>query len=182
MSNTLILYSSVHGHTHKICDRLQQHLTQLGETVTLSTIADAPSLDAYDKVLIGASIRHGKHNPAVIAYVNEHKDELDAKDNGFFSVSLVARKPMKNTADTNPYMQAFLTQVNWQPKLLEVFGGRLNYQGYGVMDRNIIRFIMWITKGPTDANVDIDFTDWDKVERLAQRFHGDITASSEQAA
>ncbi|MGI2259007.1 menaquinone-dependent protoporphyrinogen IX dehydrogenase [Shewanella sp. GXUN23E] len=171
MSKTLILFSSVHGHTYKICERLKQHLSELGERATLCSLDQAPDLAGFDKVLIGASIRHGKHNPAVLAYVNANKEALDSKVNGFFSVSLVARKPMKNTPETNPYMQAFLNQVSWQPRMLEVFGGRLNYGGYGVMDRNIIRFIMWITKGPTDPKVDIDFTDWDKVADLAERFH-----------
>ncbi|BDM65510.1 oxygen-independent protoporphyrinogen oxidase HemG [Shewanella sp. NFH-SH190041] len=170
MSNTLILYASVHGHTEKICRYMAKQLTAMGDNVTVSHLTDAPTLTGFDKVLIGASIRHGKHNPAVQAYIAAHQHELESKANGFFSVSLVARKPLKNTPETNPYMQAFLAQINWQPKQLAVFGGRLNYQGYGFMDRNIIRFIMWMTKGPTDPNVDLEFTDWQKVDDFIDRF------------
>ena len=170
-TQTLIVYSSVHGQTRRICQYLERKLVELGEGVTLCQIQDDVSLAAYDKVIIGASIRHGKHNPAVYEFIERNQDELDTKMNGFFSVSLVARKPAKNTADTNPYMQAFLTKTNWKPKLLEVFGGNLNYQGYGAMDRNIIRFIMWITKGPTDPNTCVEYTDWEKVDNFAMQIH-----------
>jgi len=37
------------------------------------------------------------------------------------------------------------------------------------MDRNIIRFIMWLTKGPTDPNTKVEFTDWQKVDEFAQQ-------------
>ncbi|QSX34389.1 menaquinone-dependent protoporphyrinogen IX dehydrogenase [Shewanella avicenniae] len=170
MTNTLILYSTVHGQTLKICNTIAEQLRQHGEQVTMAAITEAPALASFDKVLIGASIRHGKHRSNVYDFIREHQAELDAKISGFFSVSLVARKPAKNTPETNPYMQAFLEKSGWKPKLMAVFGGNLNYQGYGAMDRNIIRFIMWITKGPTDPNTCVEFTDWQKVQAFTEQF------------
>ena len=32
----------------------------------------------------------------------------------------------------------------------------------------MIRFIMWITKGPTDPQAVVDFTDWQQVENFGQ--------------
>lgn len=164
MSNILIIYSTVHGQTRKICDYMEEKLTAAGEVVTLASLEDKPDISGFDKVFIGASIRHGKHRPELYQFVAANKAALDSKPNGFFSVSLVARKPGKNTPDTNMYMQAFLKQSDWQPKELEVFGGNLDYQFYGPMDRNIIRFIMWLTKGPTDPNTKVEYTDWAKVD------------------
>ena len=169
MSKTLLLYSSVHGQTRKICDVMAKQLGALGHQVTMAAIDDAPDLADFDRVAIGASIRHGKHNPAVFDYIRQHQQQLESKANGFFSVSLVARKQEKNTPETNPYMQAFLAKTEWKPKQLAVFGGNLDYQGYGAMDRNIIRFIMWITKGPTDPNTCIEYTDWGKVQEFAEQ-------------
>jgi menaquinone-dependent protoporphyrinogen oxidase len=169
MSQILLIHSSVHGYTQKICEYLQRQLVEQGELVTVASLAEAPDLALFDKVYIGASIRHGKHRPALYQFIEDHRAELDSKPSGFFSVSLVARKPNKNTPQTNSYMQQFLSQSPWQPRLLQVFGGNLDYQGYGAMDRNIIRFIMWLTKGPTDPNTKVEFTNWQKVDEFAQQ-------------
>jgi menaquinone-dependent protoporphyrinogen oxidase len=32
----------------------------------------------------------------------------------------------------------------------------------------MIRFIMWMTKGPTDPNAVVEFTDWDKVDEFGR--------------
>ena len=66
-------------------------------------------------------------------------------------------------------MQKFLQQVSWQPRTLAVFAGKINYPKYNVWDRLIIRFIMWMTKGPTDPKAIVDFTDWHKVEEFGRQ-------------
>lgn len=169
MSHILLIHSSVHGYTQKICEYLKDKLEAQQQQVTIASLSEVPDLAEFDKVFIGASIRHGKHRPSLYQFIESHQQQLEAKPSGFFSVSLVARKPLKNTPETNMYMQQFLSQSSWQPKLLQVFGGNLDYQGYGTMDRNIIRFIMWITKGPTDPNTKVEFTDWSKVDQFAQQ-------------
>ena len=43
----------------------------------------------------------------------------------------------------------------------------LDYQKYGLFDRQMIRFIMWMTKGPTDPKTVIEYTNWEAVDRFA---------------
>ena len=84
---------------------------------------------------------------------------------------MVARKPEKNTPETNPYLQKFLRQITWKPKRLAVFAGKIEYQKYNFLDRLMIRLIMWMTKGPTDPETNIEFTDWNQVDDFGQVIH-----------
>ena len=168
MVNILILYSTTDGHTVEICRRLQQVIEQHGDQVTLASITDEPTpdLNAFDRIVIGASIRYGKHHSRVLAFIKQNQTALENKPNAFFSVNVVARKPEKNRPETNPYMQKFLRKISWKPQRLAVFAGKLDYPRCGFFDRAAIRFIMWITKGPTDPKAVVEFTDWKEVERF----------------
>ena len=170
MAKVLIIYSTTDGHTRKICLRLKQILEGQDHQVELFSITDldAIELTAFDKIVIGASIRYGKHSKLVYDFVKRYQEILDSKPNAFFSVNVVARKPEKNSPETNPYLKIFLRQIAWKPKNLAVFAGKIDYQKYNVFDRSIIRLIMWITKGPTDPHANIEFTDWSKVEEFAE--------------
>ena len=169
---TLIIYSTIDGQTLEMCRKIKTLAEQAGEQVSLVTLeqAEALSLVDFDKVLIGASIRYGKHRPELYQFVNRNHAVLSAKINGFFTVNVVARKPLKNTPETNPYMQKFLKLSLWQPQQLAVFAGKIDYPKYGLFDRTMIRFIMWMTKGPTDLKGTFEFTDWGKVEAFGTHF------------
>ena len=170
MSRILIIYSTTDGHTQKICRRLSQVVEQLDHQVTLISIEDESSvaLESFDKIILGASIRYGKHHKKVYAFIKRNEQLLDSKPNAFFSVNVVARKPDKNQPETNPYLGKFLKQISWQPKQLAVFAGKLDYKKYGFLDRQLIRLIMCITKGPTDPETVIEFTDWKQVENFGR--------------
>ena len=174
MSRILICYSTTDGHTGTICARLKEFLLGEGHAVDVSNIADDPDLDLapYDKVVVGASIRYGKHNPRAYKFIAANQQELERRPNAFFSVNVVARKAEKNQPETNPYMQKFLGQIAWQPKHLAVFAGRIDYPRYGFVDKQMIRLIMWMTKGPTDPTSVNEFTDWDKVDEFGQVIAG----------
>ena len=170
MAKILIIYSTTDGHTRSICERLQSIATD-GNDVDLVAMAEQPGIDIgpYDKVVIGASIRYGKHQQEVFDFIERNQAALESKANAFFSVNVVARKPEKNTPETNPYLQKFLKKIAWQPANLAVFAGKIDYPRYGMIDRTMIRFIMWMTKGPTDPTLTVEFTDWDKVDEFGQR-------------
>jgi len=170
MAKILILFSSTDGYTLKICNVLKQVAEQNAHQVTIVSVEDIYSVDlqAFDKIIVGASIRYGKHSKKIVDFINSHLALLESKSNAFFSVNIVARKPGKNHPDTNPYMQKFLKQIAWRPKQLVVFAGKLDYPKYGFFDRWMIRFIMLITNGPTDPTTVVEFTDWKEVEIFGQ--------------
>ena len=169
MKKTLIIYSTTDGQTKRICDRIIDFSKNKSDT-TLFAIENAFQIDLapFSKIIIGASIRYGKHNPLVFEFIKLNKEELEKKSTAFFTVNVVARKKEKNLPETNPYMKKFLELSGWQPNKLAVFAGRIDYPSYRFFDRLIIRFIMFITKGPTDVTQTYEFTDWKKVERFAK--------------
>jgi len=171
MANILILYSTTDGHTVEICRRIKQTLESHGDSVKLLNLKDGPDLNSedFDKIVIGASIRYGKHQPLVNQFIDKNQTILEGHPNAFFSVNVVARKPEKNQPETNPYLQKFLKKLNWQPQLLGVFAGRIDFPSLGFVDKHMIRFIMWMTKGPTDPNAVVEFTDWGKVEAFGRK-------------
>ncbi len=170
MARVLLLYNGVYGQSLKVSEFVRDELAARGHSAVVRPLvegaADGPEFDA---IVVGASIRHGKHNPAVMDFVLAQRALLESKPSAFFSVSLVARKPHKNTPETNPYVKAFLAKSPWRPKLVGVFGGVLDYQRYGLFNRHVIRLIMKINGGPTDLRTSTEFTDWDAVRRFAGR-------------
>ena len=173
MPRILILYSTVDGHTRRICERLRDGCAAGGNETVLRAVdeVEAASFDvaAFDTLVIGASIRYGKHRRNVHEFIARHREVLDARACAFFSVNIVARKAHKNRPETNPYVQKFLRRTAWRPRLVEVFAGKLDYPRYGWLDRQMIRLIMRITGGPTDPSTVIDYTDWAAVDDLARR-------------
>ncbi len=170
MGETLVIYSTVDGHTREICSRIRDVLQQQGEHVTLVSLDEGGDIDPapFERIVIGASIRYGKHRDNVVAFINRHAGLLQEKRAAFFSVNLVARKPNRDQVETNPYLKRFLGRIRWQPETIAVFAGKLDYPKYRFWDRQMIRFIMWMTKGPTRSDAVVDYTDWRRVEAFAR--------------
>ena len=171
MARILIAYSTVDGQTRRICERMQRSLEGGGHAVTLASLdaGERPGPDAFDKVVIGASIRYGRHRAGVFDFIRLHRQALEARPSAFFTVNAVARKPGKDSPDGNPYVKSFRRQTPWRPPLVGVFAGRIDYRRYGFVDRQVIRFIMWLTHGPTDPRACVEFTDWDSVDAFCRR-------------
>jgi len=169
MSGSLIIYSSTDGQTKIICEKIK-NFSKNSDSIKLISLEEANdfNLESYEDIIIGASIRYGKHNKNLYKFISSNKKTLEKKRSAFFSVNVVARKPEKNTPETNPYMKKFLKISNWKPDKLGVFAGKVNYPNYGFFDKYIIRLIMFITKGPTDTSKSFEFTDWSKVEDFAK--------------
>ena len=169
------MYSTTDGHTLEICQRLQQvierhDIEKHSHSVELVSLNGSQKINLarFDKIVIGASIRYGKHQSQVYQFIKTNSLVLKSKPNAFFTVNLVARKPEKSQPETNPYLKIFLKQISWQPKILAVFAGKIDYQKYSFLDRLIIQFIMWITGGPTDPKTVKDYTDWQQVESFGR--------------
>ncbi|ALJ05636.1 protoporphyrinogen oxidase [Pseudalgibacter alginicilyticus] len=165
-----IIYSSVDGQTLKICKKLIANFKEKQIQTAIYSIDEFNAeLTQFHTLIIGASIRYGKHNKKVIKFINNNKNYLSKINTAFFSVNLVARKEDKNSANTNPYLIKFLKKVDWNPQYIEVFAGKLDYKSYSFFDKLMIKLIMKLTKGPTKSNLPIEFTNWKKVDHFGLR-------------
>jgi menaquinone-dependent protoporphyrinogen oxidase len=74
MARIGFVYSTVDGHTLEICERLVKVVEARGHTATLVELTPDSKIDLqeYDRVVIGASIRYGKHRPEVTRFINEN--------------------------------------------------------------------------------------------------------------
>lgn len=170
MPRILIAYSTVDGHTRRICERIARALESGGDAVTLASLSEpgVPDPAQFDKVVVGASIRYGKHRQEVFDFIRQQRKALDERPSAFFTVNVVARKPGKDTPEGSPYIRSFRKLTTWRPPLVGVFAGKIDYRMYRFRDRHVIRFIMWLTRGPTDPNACVEFTDWAKVDAFAR--------------
>ena len=138
MKKILLTYSTVDGHTKTICEKILSY----SETsqVDILPIDSSINIKDYDTVVIGASIRYGKYREEIFEFIKENEELLNSKDNAFFSVNVVARKENKNKPETNPYLIKFLNKISWQPKILDVFAGKIDYPKYKFLDKYAIKF------------------------------------------
>ena len=175
MSDSLIIYSSTDGHTKIICEQIRNFLNdkKLVKLVSLEKVIKSDLIE-FNKIIIGASIRYGKHSKELYKFIELNKKILEEKKSTFFSVNVVARKPEKSTPETNPYIKKFLKKSTWKPKKIGVFAGKVDYPNYNFFDKHIIKFIMFITGGPTDTSQSYEFTDWSKVEDFAKELNVEL--------
>ena len=165
----LLIYSSTDGQTKKICDVIKENLPNKNP-IQICTVDEAINLDInnYDQIILGASIRYGNYKSNLFKFIKNNREILDTKKNAFFSVNVVARKKEKSTPDTNPYIKKFLKKTKWRPKKIQVFAGKVDYPNYGFFNKLVIKFIMFITKGPTDTSQSYEFTNWEKVKEFSR--------------
>lgn len=172
MKPVAILYSTVDGQTKKISEFLADHLKQKDLSIQIYPLEKFNKrITEFETLILGASIRYGKHNELVGKFIHENLKELEQINGVFFSVNLVARKEDKNSPDTNPYLIKFMETIPWKPDLTGVFAGGLDYKKYGFFDKLMIKAIMKFTHGPTKTPEPIEYTDWQRVQNFANRIY-----------
>ena len=89
MNKTLIIYSTIDGQTLSICQKIKNILDGSAE-VELVALSDfsAKYIQYYDVIILGASIRYGKHRPEVHKFVEAHRKVLEKKGPPFFPLML----------------------------------------------------------------------------------------------
>ncbi|MBS9777360.1 MAG: menaquinone-dependent protoporphyrinogen IX dehydrogenase [Gammaproteobacteria bacterium] len=171
MKKAAIIYDSHDGHTQQISEKLFEIIDANEVETKLFHINefDSTTINDYNLIAIGSPIRYGKHLPDILNFIKKNKSQLSEVTTAFYSVNLTARKPHRSTPETSNYIKKMIARLDWQPDVSEVFAGKLNYPIYRFSDKAIIRFIMWITEGPTNTATVHDYTDWQQVEKFAHK-------------
>jgi menaquinone-dependent protoporphyrinogen oxidase len=171
----LIVYGSQHGQAAKIALRIAERLRRQGdEEVTVLCGDDLPlglALDGYSGVVVGASVRFGRHQRYIERFVREHARELAVKPSVFFSVSgSGAGKSTAERREAEAAVSRFLAATGWRALEVATFGGAIAYTKYGAVTRWLMRSLARRKGVSTDISRDHELTDWRAVERFADRF------------
>ncbi len=170
---TPVFYATRDGQSRRIATRIVDRLGEHGISATahdLAAASPAPAdLACASLVVLVASVRYGRHLPEANRFLALYRGLSRPPPLALASVNLTARKPDKSTAESNPYLRKLVARTRIQPAVAAAIAGRLDYRRYRWLDRQIIRFIMWLTGGPTDPSTCIEYTSWNAVDDFAAR-------------
>lgn len=176
----MLYYATRDGQSRRIAEHISRRLAESGlvtmpQDLALTSVLAADLAQASIVVLV-AAVRYGRHLPEadrfMASYGSLHSPP-PPPPLALASVNLTARKPAKATATSNGYLRKAIARHRLAPTLAVAFAGRLDYPSYGWLDRQIIRFIMLLTHGPTDPGTCVEYTSWLAVDEFAARI-GDI--------
>jgi menaquinone-dependent protoporphyrinogen oxidase len=181
----LVLYTSTHGHTSKIADRIGDVLRGQGVRARVRHLNErTPRLDLseFDAFVVGASIHQGHHQREMVEWIAEHHTVLSLHPSAFFSVSLTAADDTDEAREaTRSMVDDVLDETGWIPTKTQCFAGALQFKEYNLPTRVLMRLIAKRIEHQTDTNVDVhedtDYTDWDAVERFALDFASTVQPS-----
>lgn len=172
MSRVLVIYATTDGHTAKVADNIGQIVREAGHEVEVADCARLPgdfSLAPYDGVILGGSVRYGRHQKTIKRFARRHHAEFAAKHSAFFSVSGAASSPT-DRPEAERLAQQFLAGVGWQPDLVGVFGGAILFTKYGPVTRLVMKMIAKRHGAGTDTSRDFEYTDWSAVRSFGETF------------
>ena len=182
MGVVLIAYASDHGQTKKISERIASVLREFGHEVRLLDVRESRGDFAFpeggsgpDAILVGGSIRMGKHQRELIEFTGLRRAALQRLPNAFYSVSLSASHATPAAIrEVKKTMARFIADTSWTPQRMISVAGALVYSEYGFFIRQMLRLISWMAGGDTDTSRDYEYTDWAAVEAFAREFAGGI--------
>jgi menaquinone-dependent protoporphyrinogen oxidase len=168
-----LYYATRDGQSRRIAEHI---FRRLAESETLSPPQDvavarpaSEDLTAASVIVLVAAVRYGRHLPEADRFLAAYRSLASPPPLALASVNLTARKPAKTTATGNAYLRKVIARHRLAPALAVAFAGRLDYRRYGWLDRQIIRFIMLLTRGPTDPDTNVEYTSWPAVDEFAAR-------------
>lgn len=185
-----IFYATRDGQSRKVAERIAQRLSELDIDAFPKDLGVQPpqpaSLESADLVTIVVAVRYGKLLPEARDFLAAYQNLKTKPDLVFLVVNLTSRKPGKETPEGSVYIRKAIKQYELAPVFARAIPGRLEYQRYTWRDRQLIRFIMLLTGGPTDPKTSIEYTPWDVVDdigrKIAELASGSRSASETGAA
>jgi menaquinone-dependent protoporphyrinogen oxidase len=160
-----VYVSSHDGHSLRVATHIMQRLG-LGAYDYARLGATPPVIDPSRPVLLVAPVRYGVHTPETEAFLKALMEHSPPPPLVFVSVNLTARKEGRQTVETNAYLKKCVDKFKLKPVAARAVAGVLDYPKYKWLDRQLIRMIMKMSKGPTGGWEVIEYTDWDDVDEF----------------
>jgi len=150
--NILAVYGSNHGQTEAVVRRVAAALEGRGHAVRVlkgNAIPADVRVEAFDAVVVGASILVGRHQAYIVRFVQQNRDALRTRPGAFISVNGANPESMPAwRAAADRYVAEFLQRTGWTPRWTAAFSGALRYPRYDLVTRWVMRAISRSQGGP----------------------------------
>ena len=178
MARILVVYGTTEGHTEQIATAIGNALTAGGfEVHTIQAGTLDPRPEAYDGIIVAASVHAGQYQKPVARWIRAHAAELQQKPSAFVSACLgVLQHDPKVDAELHAIIHRFIDPLGWQPTVIKPVAGALLYTKYNLLMRWIMKRISAKNGGATDTSRDYDYTDWTDLEMFANDFGRRVAA------
>jgi menaquinone-dependent protoporphyrinogen oxidase len=185
-----VFYATREGHTHKLAERVADDLRKRGFEADVKNLRDqdAINLSDYAGAILAASVHTGTHEPEMVAFVKQHRAELESMPSAFLSVTLsevgaeranaTAEEHARFAADVQGMLNRFFEDTGWLPRRVKPVAGALLYTKYNFLIRFVMRRIAKKAGAETDTSRDYEYTDWVALDRFVEEFGEETSLST----
>ncbi|MDZ7724541.1 MAG: flavodoxin domain-containing protein [candidate division KSB1 bacterium] len=143
-------------------------------SVKLQSVDETGSLDEFDTIIIGSSIRAHRILANVRDFMARHKNDLNAKKIFFFVVCLTAKCDEGRSKAKRKYIDpVFQKYPTIKPISTEAFGGKIETDKFNPVMKNLMRHV--VDQAGLAQDSSIDLTDREHVdnwtETIKQKLH-----------
>lgn len=132
---TAIIYSSRHGTTEKIARLIANKLPEVDITIIdLRTIPE-PSIDEFDRIIIGGSIHMGKIQTRIKKFIDQNIEILFQKQIGLFICGMNEDKLQEE------FELAYQKRLRDHSVANGIFGGELLFERMNLLEKFIVKTV-----------------------------------------
>lgn len=135
---TLIVYATTHRCTEKISEQMKNYL---GGNVTLVNLKKEPnpSIESYQRVIVGGSIHAGQIQKRVKEFCNHNLNELQKKELGLFICCMEEGENAGKQFD-----DAYPEELQRYAKATAIFGGAFDFDRMNFVEKMIVKKVAHI--------------------------------------
>lgn len=184
MKNILIVYGTRYGSTEEVAEKIKSMLEEQGCNVHLLNVKNTkeknwPSLQNYDGVIVGSSIKIMKWMKEPKRFLQKYQRELSSADRilGVFVSSMGAAIPDQRQETYDKCLRDVMDEMKLQPEISEAFGGVFDFSSsskMGAIDKRMARFaaLAMTQEAGLEINTEArnDFRDWNQIRDFVEKF------------
>lgn len=155
-----IIYCSNHGTTEKVAGFISEKLK--GDSVTMINLLKDPdpSIQEYDKIIIGGSIHFGTIQKQIKRLCSRNEELLLRKDLGLFICCMLDEQQKEE------FENAFPGNLRNHSRACGIFGGELFFEKMNFLEKIIVRKV-------AKADSDVSHIDYEAIDRFISQLNGE---------
>lgn len=171
--STLIVYASKHGSVEQCTSMLKGKLEGKVEVHNLKQ-GTAPSLESYDRVIVGGSIYAGRIQKEVTAFCAQNLMQLKSKKTGLFICCMNKENAAMQLNNVYPKELAESAAAK------DSFGGTMRFSDMNFFERLITKMVSKAeakkggSQTPFDGKTDITELEEDRIKTFADRMNQEV--------